>query len=240
MADKNINEMEDENNEQSSPPKNKKTKSEGSIPLILMIGGALGGVIMIIVSVIIGTVIANKLFPPVAPVMMPADEHHDTANDEKHPKDKLNTFPDDYEIDESISLLEDGEWLTFDSCKSQTNVKNNPNKLCIIDVAAIYKPHYVDLLTDKGFLTKSEGKDLHGNPIPPGVNKTSELYKKLQRNVTSALISFIGTHTEEELLYLKGNGQLSDSLKVALKEPFKDIGLIVGKVDVTYFIISKI
>ena len=238
MADEKINNEEEHKNEPSSK-KEKKTKPEGSIPLALMIGGALGGVVMIIVSVIIGTIIANKLFPPILPVGVVAEEHHAETKEEEEHKEKLKAFPDDLGIEDSISLLEDGDWLTFDSCKSSTNIKNSPNKLCVIDIAAIYKPYYVDVLTEKGFLKKGEGKDVHGNPIPAGVDKNSDLYKKLQRNVTSALISFISTHTEEELLHLRSNSELSDSLKIALKASFKDIGLIIGKVDVTYFLVTK-
>jgi hypothetical protein len=53
------------------------------------------------------------------------------------------------------------------------------------------------------------------------------------------LIDFISKHSSSELQNLQSNGSLGDSLKVSLKKSFKDIGLVVGKVDVTYFMIAR-
>jgi flagellar basal body-associated protein FliL len=232
MADEKTNEIETEKNK---PVKSKEKKEDG-IPLVLMIGGALGGVVMIIVSVIIGTIIANKLFPPQIGTAVVEEEH--TTTDGKGHHKKLEPFPEDNEIEGTISLLEDSDWLTFDSCKIQTNVKSPAGMIGIIDVAVSYKPHYVEELTIKGFL-QEPGVDGHGNPTSGGANKESTLYKKLKLNVSSALLGFIGSHTADELQNMQSNGTLSDSLKVNLKQPFKDIGLIVGKVDITSFIIAR-
>lgn len=229
-------EVEIDAKEAKSTKKEKKPKKEGGIPILIMAGGALGGVIMIIVSVIIGTVIANKLFPPVVPAVT-GEEQVASEDAGQHTK-KLKPFPEDGEdMGEGISLLEDSEWLTFDSNKTQTNLKSPAGMIGIIDIAATYKPYYVEELTEKGFL-EEPGTDSHGNPTPAGANKESGLYKKLKLNVTSALIDFISSHTAEELQNLQSSGKLSDSLKTKLKNPFKDIGLIVGKVDITQFIIA--
>jgi len=233
--------IEEEPNNEPSPQNEKKSKkektskNEESIPLMLMIGGAVGGVVLIIVSVIIGTIIANKLFPPIPPVIVTASEQTENQN-----SNKLKPFPADDSIEASIPLLEDGQWYVFDSCRMQTNVKNNPNRLCIIIIAATYKPHYVELLTQKGFLIPEKGKDNNGKPLPPSINKTSDHYKELERNIRSAMLDFIAQHTEEELLTLRGNGQLNDELKIVLKKPFEDNGLFLKKVDIIDIFITKI
>jgi len=235
MAVEKINE-EVESNVAESTKKKKKEKSlqkKGAISILLMVGGALGVVIMIIASVIIGTVLANKLFPPQTGMIVVTD---DEDTDKKHLK-KLKPFPtDDEDFEDTISLLQDDEWLTFDDCKSQTNVRGSTT-ICVIDIAVTYKPYYVEELKAKGFLTKP-GKDSHGNPTLAGVNKNHDLFIKLKRNVKTSLLDFISKHTASELQGMQSSGTLSDSLKMYLKNSFKDIGLVIGKVDVTYFIIS--
>ena len=238
MADEKINEEAENESPIKKEKKQKTPRKEGEIPMLFMIGGALGVVVMIIVSVIIGTVIANKLFPPVGFSVASVEGHGDGEHEDEDGKVKLKPFVEE-DIEDTISLLQDEKWLTIDNCKAQTNVKGSASTLGIITIAAIYKPYYTEELSNRGFLTEG-GKDGHGNPLPPGVNKESELYKKLQVNIKSALTSFISKHTAEELQDLQSNGDLPDSLKSALKNPFKDIGLVLGKVDITDFMVTKI
>ena len=240
MADEKVN--ENVGDEKEAPAKKEKKQKpptkEGAIPMVLMIGGAFGGVVMIIVSVIIGTVIANKLFPPVSFPVAAVEEHHEeNQHEDEHGKAKLKSFPEE-DMEDDISLLQDGDWLTIDDCKAQTNVKGNASMMGIITIAAMYKPHYVEELSHKGFLTEA-GKDGHGNPTPPGVNKESELYKRLKLNIKTALTSYISKHTADELQDMQSHGELADSLKGTLKKSFRDIGLIVGRVDITEFLVAK-
>ena len=232
MANENKNEeIESENTESTKKSKKQKApKKEVAIPIPLMIGGALGVVIMIIASVIIGTVLANKLFPPHSGTIIVAEEDEE-INEKKQTK-KHKPFPEeDEDFENAISLLQDGEWLTLEDNKAQTNVKGSTT-ICVIDIAVTYKAHYVEELKNKGFLVET-GKD-----SPPSANKDNELYVKLKRNVKTSLLDFISKHTASELQDMQSSGKLSENLKVHLKNSFRDIGLVIGKVEITYFIIS--
>jgi flagellar basal body-associated protein FliL len=229
-----------DNNEKAESKKKKqkpsKEKKEGEIPLVLMIGGALGGVIIIIVSVIIGTIVANKMFPPQIGPIAEGENTEKVAEEGEH-KEKLPAFPTDEKYDDALSLLEEDDWLNFNSERIQTNVSGG-GKICILNIAIYYKPFWVKTLTEKGFL-RPESEGGHGAMIPGGADTTNALYVKLKQSVSSKLLEFIGSHSEIDLQSMQSEAKLAETLKEYLKPTFKDTGLLVGKVEVTYFMLAR-
>jgi hypothetical protein len=145
-------------------------------------------------------------------------------------------FRSDDKYDDALSLLEEDDWLYFNSERIQTNVSDG-NKICILNIAISYKPFWIKALTEKGFL-RPESEGSHG-PIPGGADTTNPLYVKLKQSVSSKLLEFIGSHSEIDLQSMQSEAKLTETLKEYLKPTFKDIGLLVGKVEVTYFMLAR-
>lgn len=232
--------IESPKKEKGAKTKPAKSADKGQLPLLLMIGGALGGVIMIIVSVVIGTVIAQKLFPPQMGAPVETEEHAEAEGEHGHAVEKLAPVPDGEDMSEEgapSNLLADAGTLTFKSGKLASNTKGSANTVCLLEFVAEYKPYYVEQLTAKGFLTEA-GVDAHGNPAPPGVDTTNELYQKLKLSVASEMMLFFNSKTSTEIHNMQSIGVLSDTLKNVLKKPFKETGLQIGRVSISGFNIA--
>ncbi|MDR0927907.1 MAG: hypothetical protein LBO69_09135 [Ignavibacteria bacterium] len=233
------------------PKKEKKTKEpneDGKPSTILIAGGAAGLMILIIISVIVGSVIAQKMFPIEASAVVATEETEHAEGDE-HSAKKLPPMPDGEEGGEDvISMLADDSWLSFSSDKIQTNPSDNARAVCILNVAVTYKPYYVDQLTARGFLipAPAAGGGGHGEApaheegakVPMIADTNNSIYKSLRQSVASTLGGFLGSHTQASLQAMQSSNTLTDTLKSVLKTPFRNTGLIVGKVEITNFMIA--
>ena len=252
-------EVAPEKKKKEKPPK--APKKEGDIPLVLMLGGAIGGVVLIIISAALGTIVANKLFPPTedsvkstilaAFAKIQAEEAEAKAKEaeEKEAEEKHHSLPgwdDNATLEDSYLFVADAEWYSVDG-KITTNVRNSMSTYVSVDVTVNYRVHYKEELTARGFLAAGGGEGEgggHGGHGAEGggggpmtVNTSSELYKKLVAGLAGKLTEFMGSHTEAELQNMRP--ELSEKLKEELKQTFREFGLIIGKVDVTKFVLAR-
>jgi len=221
-------------------PSKKKTKApkpkkDGDIPIVLIVGGALGGVVLIILSVVIGTVVANKLFPPYVEGIETAIKEvyaNMVAKEEATNDNKKLPFPDeDTGFEDSQLLTADADWHTFTSGEVTTNTKNSTTMFGIVSIAVDYSLHYKEELIARGFATVA-GKD-----APIEIDDKSQIYQRFQLAVTSVINDFIGSHTSEELQSMRQ--ELGAKIREELKPTFRSFGLVIGNVKITKFIVAR-
>jgi len=212
--------------------KEPKPKKEGDIPILLIIGGALGGVVLIILSVVIGTIVANKLFPPyiegietaIKEVYAKIEKNDATPNN----NNKKLQFPDeDTGFEGSQLFAADEGWHTFSSGKITANVRNSTSMYLIVDIAIDYKLFHKEELIARGFAVEQ------GKNEPPTVDTNSAMYKRLKVEVASKLNDFAASHSEVELQEMRLN--FGEKIREELKPTFQSFGLQIGKVNVPVF-----
>jgi len=224
--------------------KKSKPKKEGEIPIILIAGGALGGVVLIILSVVIGTIVANKLFPPyyegienaIQEVYADMKKKEETTEDAKEQR-KLPAFPDeDTGFEGSHLFAADVEWFTFVSSDITTNTRGSTQMFAQVKVSIDYNIHYKEELVARGFAVEEPAAEKGASPTLK-VIESSTLYKRFNLAVESKINDFIGLHSDAELQAMRQS--FGEKLREELKPTFREFGLIIGKVNVTKFIVTR-
>jgi len=221
--------------------KEPKPKKEGGPPIVLIAGGALGGIILIVLSVVIGTIVANKLFPPylegfetavkeaIENMELPAPVIQGTGTR------NLEPFPDDDELEGSNLFAAGANWFTLNSGKITTNVRGSNSMFVSVIVAVDYSLHHKEELVARGFAV-AETADKNAEPTY-NVDENSTLYQRFKIAVGSKINDFIGSHSEGELQAMRH--ELGEKLREDLRPTFRDFGLVIGRVNVTQFLIAR-